>query len=506
MDRLPYSSDTGRSSAFRHRTRWRGRGPTGTGSEVTARPSPHAAFRQPTPASERKSAPLLGTGPGGSRSMPRSLRERAPSLTPVSVALAVVVSGCSTEDSAPVASPTPAPVRLERFDPPTKFSDNSIRLPKGADGHAGGGLSRGSLPVALTDDRAFVATRANVRSVSLTSPDSEEKVTTPELEPAYPEETFGSTGTRVAEAPVSTKIEGKKVMLAPFIVKAATAGTEKPRKLLELIAIDASTSDRLWSMTTPFPKEADHDVYAVRAGIVGIEGTTAIVSVVGNNGAAVVAIDLSARTQLWSRPGFTADSLNNGLIVGVSGYSATSSYGNGEKSEAMALALKDGAVVWRAKTGDRDVEELQGSRLGSPVAIVSFDYSDESLFIDVRTGQVLGKAAADESDQTCVHDGRSTIVCATPVGFDAELRAYDATTRKLLFSLPTATRTAPHVTTVWHGAIYGQTNNGPLVVDARSGKDREISPGQAPSLVTDSFGVGMSRQNGEVVAYRAVGG
>ncbi|MFD7446617.1 hypothetical protein [Streptomyces sp. NPDC059909] len=40
---------------------------------------------------------------------------------------------------------------------------------------------------------------------------------------------------------------------------------------------------------------------------------------------------------------------------------------------------------------------------------------------------------------------------------------------------------------VWHGAVYGVTTDGPVILDARTGKDREVRPGAVPFEV-DQYG------------------
>lgn len=67
-------------------------------------------------------------------------------------------------------------------------------------------------------------------------------------------------------------------------------------------------------------------------------------------------------------------------------------------------------------------------------------------------------------------------VCSTP-GQDstATATALDSTTGRLLWQLPdkASGRIAPSVTAIWHGAVYGSTENGAVVLDARTGADRD---------------------------------
>jgi hypothetical protein len=75
-----------------------------------------------------------------------------------------------------------------------------------------------------------------------------------------------------------------------------------------------------------------------------------------------------------------------------------------------------------------------------------------------------------------------------------------------LWSLPAAGRVPPQVSTAWHGAVYGTTVNGPVVVDARTGRDRNPAPGATPAVVDAYLGVGAgSGLLGGVVVTPATG-
>ncbi|KIZ15930.1 hypothetical protein [Streptomyces natalensis] len=49
---------------------------------------------------------------------------------------------------------------------------------------------------------------------------------------------------------------------------------------------------------------------------------------------------------------------------------------------------------------------------------------------------------------------------------------------------------APKVTGAWHGMVYGETEqNGPAVLDALTGKDKEASSGAAPYWTDGRYAV-----------------
>jgi hypothetical protein len=52
------------------------------------------------------------------------------------------------------------------------------------------------------------------------------------------------------------------------------------------------------------------------------------------------------------------------------------------------------------------------------------------------------------------------------------------------------TREIPEVSAVFHGAIYGKTSNGPIVLDALTGADKPDSPVLVPTFVNEHVGIG----------------
>ncbi|MEJ8646064.1 hypothetical protein WKI68_42240 [Streptomyces sp. MS1.HAVA.3] len=114
------------------------------------------------------------------------------------------------------------------------------------------------------------------------------------------------------------------------------------------------------------------------------------------------------------------------------------------------------------------------------------------------------KALGEPNVLSCWHDQRSTIVCAAKKRSDERVFALDATTFKELWSIDSKdkSRLLPNVTTAWHGAVYTFTDNGPVVLDALTGKDKATGVGLAPSEVNDYAGLSGRR---EISAHPAIG-
>ncbi|MEU1806716.1 hypothetical protein [Streptomyces sp. NPDC019937] len=90
---------------------------------------------------------------------------------------------------------------------------------------------------------------------------------------------------------------------------------------------------------------------------------------------------------------------------------------------------------------------------------------------------------------------------------NGSVAAYDGKSGKQLWKLShdDADRVPPHATLVRNGLLYGVTKNGPVVMDARTGQDKEAAPGIAPYVSDGYVGLGIAEDDGRVTAYRATG-
>ncbi|MEU9111135.1 hypothetical protein AB0D04_04845 [Streptomyces sp. NPDC048483] len=88
---------------------------------------------------------------------------------------------------------------------------------------------------------------------------------------------------------------------------------------------------------------------------------------------------------------------------------------------------------------------------------------------------------------------------------DSAAVAYNSATGRTRWSLPdeTAGRVTPTVTLVRQGLVYGTTENGPVVLDAATGEDKEDKPGLAPYAMDGYVAVAM--EDGLVSAHRVTG-
>jgi outer membrane protein assembly factor BamB len=281
-------------------------------------------------------------------------------------------------------------------------------------------------------------------------------------------------------------LDGKPRLFISYLARLKGSGTQGDREMLRVIALEAGDGTRLWTV--------DLDDDKMPAGPATRFSTFSPPSIVAaTNEHVVLAIDdsaivLDARsgTQRWSAAGFRPGALEGATVVGTSISTA------GRKVSGRAAA--DGKEAWsNAEPFDRI------DTLGSGLVTVSGTASTRLL--EAKTGAVKATLAASH---TCAHDSEALVVCWN---FTQHLTAVDVANGKVLWELPvsSADRIMPRVASVRRGMIYATAgSNGPVILDARTGKDKVTSAAVAPSVVVPGDGLLLSSRGG-LFAHRATG-
>ncbi|MEU9083965.1 hypothetical protein [Streptomyces sp. NPDC048357] len=96
--------------------------------------------------------------------------------------------------------------------------------------------------------------------------------------------------------------------------------------------------------------------------------------------------------------------------------------------------------------------------------------------------------------EKCVYDQQAYTFCFARTTKGGELAGYDAVSGRRLWLVggpsDTEGRNAPLLLTAFHGAVYGQLlrdgqPGDPIVLDGKTGKDRELDLGAVPLLVNE---------------------
>jgi hypothetical protein len=300
--------------------------------------------------------------------------------------------------------------------------------------------------------------------------------------------------------PQVATVDGKTLVLAPFLVQIPGHGTTQGRSAMELTAVAAATNQVAWTMPLELPEWAS-DPYAddLGAAVVGVQATTAVVVVANSDHRVTYAVDLAARQVRWQQDRFAAAELGGGVVIGTVTGDADF------RQQLAALAIADGRRRWAALDSSGMNAYSAGPKL---VAVSGQDYlSGDGFFmlLDRASGATVTHVKTDRTVRvSCAYDGAAVTVCSSSIA--QWVFAVD-TAGKDLWELPdrAARRVAPTVTAVWHGAVYATTGNGPVVLDARTGADRNVDPGIAPVLVDDYVGLARDGTDRRLTAYPATG-
>lgn len=410
------------------------------------------------------------------------------SLCTAVVAASLLVAGCdgSPEETgqpptAPSAgqSASSAPPR-RAFDPPTRFDPAAaVRLPDEATAHTGPDTllpSRGSgLPVVLYGTTLYIATKRS----GLLRVDTTTGQVTDSVAPT------GQPAGMVLYPPILAELDGVPTVLAPVTVTTPGSGTTPDSYAVEILAVAAEDGTKRWSFEIPTDR--------ISPQVVGVSGNVLVLDGDGT----VYGVDLTARKVVWQRKDFDPRMVIDGLVIGVALLD-----GAGIAKKAMALRASDGREQW--SDADNSYEGMGISGGPSWVAITGRRYDDGRYYIrvvDTRTGKGDPQDSRAPVSVTCRFDAVSITVCSGYATW-----AFDVSDGETLWQLPDekANRIAPEVTAVWHGAVYGSTAHGPLVLDARTGADREVSAGVAPILVNEYVGIATLRPQKGLFAIPAV--
>ncbi|MEV7395271.1 PQQ-binding-like beta-propeller repeat protein [Streptomyces sp. NPDC091215] len=307
---------------------------------------------------------------------------------------------------------------------------------------------------------------------------------------------------------------------APLIVKGTTTtvfaayattvkgqGTTPDKDVLEVFGANAASGKKVFGTQFAYPVlktdlsgEADELAadHVLDAPIVVAADETNIV--VAQKGITYI-VDRATGKLRWFRVNFRAISLSNGVVAG----SENPDY---EKGQLAGYRLDTGAHVWTAAKGDVPTASSAG-----PGLIAADVDTDQSLTIfDAVTGVQrarvpFGQQGGAESGglEGCAYDQQAITVCelrGAIAGFDV---SKPGSVTKLWVLQPSSDRVVPRVNTVWHSALYGETDNGPVILDARTGKDRATDPGAEVFAVDQYGGLAENDGDGSITAYTATG-
>jgi outer membrane protein assembly factor BamB len=277
---------------------------------------------------------------------------------------------------------------------------------------------------------------------------------------------------------------GRQYLIGLFDVTIPGQGTTPAKVVAEVVAADPSTGRIIRDDTLPLPvrsRPGEDAEQFTQYWLVGADDKAIVIALNGTKGEVTLVEDPATHRIRWFERDMTAIAVADGQLIASTGRNTNNLMGSGDYT-LHSIDTVTRAERWRTK------EIYTGTYKGQPagrglIAINSGD--DTEGLLDAATGKTRFPWPNHKVNYDCVYDDRSVTVCTTT----DKVMAFDTATAKLLWRLPADGRLAPTVTTAWHGAVYGTTPTGPVVIDARSGQDRGTAPGAAPSLVGPYGGI-----------------
>ncbi|MFC8373692.1 PQQ-binding-like beta-propeller repeat protein [Streptomyces sp. NPDC057239] len=427
---------------------------------------------------------------------------RVPLPCALLLAMSVMISACSGGggDGAEVerAKP-PSPTRkkepsLPNYDPPKQFTADGIHLGTkrccndDPDGSGRGYVVDSRAIYYMTSDTELVAhdlaTGKRVLSFTFDNGSSDDAVPLPKV-----------TDGRIFNS---------------YLVPVEGTGTQAERRLLRVVAVDARTGRTLWSV------DLDEDIGSYSSdtpSVFAANSEHVVVERIVEGGHYTAILNAKNGELRWQDREFHPYAFDGQVLAGQT---VSVNWSPENQSPPEGRAVTDGTRRWKlpnrppGKDPYRDWGGIapvwRTDRADDALFLVSvgesLDAQPKALILRARDGKQIVTIDTDSGLQAsqlrdCWHDGRQTIVCQ--VGVDSQVDAYDEQSGKKLWSLPdeAAGRIAPEVTAVHNGAVYGSTDNGSLILNARTGKDMVTDLVVKPHYVGPGFGIAPLKEAGK---------
>jgi outer membrane protein assembly factor BamB len=403
----------------------------------------------------------------------------------------VMVGACSGEDSSSDAassdttesadgSSTDDATERPAYDPPLAFADTPVNINNVRHGVY---TVRDSVIYYVENPPYAESTDIELAAVDLATGDP--------LWSLPIEDDFTSSWGR----PGVAEVDGETLVFATHGVVESGTGTATDREMLRVTAVDAADADTVWTAdvdAADIPEDAREAVLGDSPGlpvepahVVAADGDNVVISTDDEAGGATFTVVVTANSgeARWNAAGFKALALGDGVVAGVAGVD--------DERRLVALSTSDGSEVWRADESfepDTATVDALGSGLVAATGYVDTGGTHtEGEFTNIFTmsnGQVLSSL---DTSHSCIDDTDSVIVCDS----GSHVIALDVVSGDTLWELPdqAAERIAPAVDAALSGVVYGSTDNGPVILNARTGEDTVTALAITPDDVVPGFGL-----------------
>lgn len=299
-------------------------------------------------------------------------------------------------------------------------------------------------------------------------------------------------------------------MFVAYQAETRGTGTQADRFVVRIRALDAKTGKTLWTTDVGQRYSDKWDAqFAPAPRIFAADAKHLVVEALFGRDMYTEVLTAGDGKALWKDPSFEPVAFDGQVLVGQA--ARAQEYGVPPEGRSVA----DGSRLWKLAARPPDEDDLTSwgqiggvqeagsthqtyfaadlnevSTVDPPPHVLLYRVADGRRFLGLD-GEIPGTSEPG----VCRHDGRRTIVCGT----DEFAVAYDARSGKRLWRLPdkAGDRVAPEVTAVWHGIVYGRTDNGAVALDARTGQDKVTDLAITPEYVCRGFGIAPKGESGD---------
>ncbi len=291
------------------------------------------------------------------------------------------------------------------------------------------------------------------------------------------------------------KAGDRTLVVAAFSEQVKGSGTTLDHGQVSVQAIDPAEAKPAWKVDVDWsPYGAETTATPPGVHQVVADNDSGLVAV-GLGSRATLVVDANTQKLVWGMKSHTLMAFGQG-VVALQTSNAIGKFG------VIGLDAKTKQERWALRTWSKETTSL--NEIGSTPSVVVLSQKEYKTdpktgnSVEPRTRIVLSLASgkpvarfkgndkmADIVSQNCEYDGTSVLVCSYAAN---EIFAVDATTGQKLWGFDnTGSRRPPAVTAALHGVIYTKAQNGPALLDAKTGQDVPGDPG-AVAMVVNEYG------------------
>lgn len=395
------------------------------------------------------------------------------------------------------------------YDPPKKFDTavNPVGPPSPGPGSFASPVSVDDR-VALVKTTAVMPSKLGFEAADLTTGSALWQT------PAAPDDQAATIEVAYSSAPATLTTGDKTLVVAAFAETVKGTGTVKDHGQVSVQAVDPADGKRAWKVDidwTPYARNSSGG--PGRVGRLFVDEEQGLIAI--GAGDTTIVVDANAQKVLWGAQQLELVAFGKGTVVarprvakpthGLVGVDARTKQQrwqalpwSKETTNITAIGAGPGHVVVQTEL------YLSNPRTGASSKPKAYHV------IALSNGKEAGSFKATDKDRInmpvvggCAYDGTSVLACS--VDGEEAFGVDDSTGQKLWWFDSSGGRIPPIVNDAFHGVVYAKAQNGPALLDAKTGKDIPGDPGVVAMTVNEYGAASYQSDIAQVELHRAIG-